>query len=133
MKTEKYEIVIGIIEGYDPDADSLSVRPDIGLRDMCILYQKISQENPIQVVSGVIDQVVTVYSQEWGSPKGGGLCYRITCQRNPVFDNDPQRFKEAVIYNTKVLKNKLKQKTVTITINDVDLVYLTGEQTIDGI
>lgn len=133
MKTEKYEIVIGIIEGYDPDADSLSVRPDIGLRDMCILYQKISQENPIQVVSGVIDQVVTVYSQEWGSPKGGELCYRITCQRNPIFDNDPQRFKEAVIYNTKVLKNKLKQKTVTITINDVDLVYLTGEQTIYGI
>lgn len=59
------------------------------------------------------------------------MCYRITCQRNPIFDDDPQRFKEAVIYNTKVLKNKLKQKTVTITINDVDLVYLTGEQTID--
>lgn len=128
MKTEKYEIVIGIIEGYDPDADSLSVRPDIGLRDMCILYQKISQENPIQVVSGVIDQVVTVYSQEWGSPKGGELCYRITCQRNPVFDNDPQRFKEAVIHNVKVLKNKLKQKTVTMTISDTDLIYFTDKK-----
>lgn len=128
MKTEKYEIVIGIIEGYDPDADSLSVRPDIGLRDMCILYQKISQENPIQVVSGVIDQVVTVYSQEWGSPKGGELCYRITCQRNPVFDNDPQRFKEAVIYNVKVLKKKLKQKTVTMTISDTDLIYFTDKK-----
>lgn len=128
MKTEKYEIVIGIIEGYDPDADSLSVRPDIGLRDMCILYQKISQENPIQVVSGVIDQVVTVYSQEWGSPKGGELCYRITCQRNPVFDNDPQRFKEAVIHNVKVLKKKLKQKTVTMTISDTDLIYFTDKK-----
>ena len=131
MKTEKYEIVIGIIEGYDPDADSLSVRPDIGLRDMCILYQKISQENPIQVVSGVIDQVVTVYSQEWGSPKGGELCYRITCQRNPVFDNDPQRFKEAVIHNVTVLKNKLKQKTFTMSISDVDIIYFTGEQPIE--
>ena len=128
MKTEKYEIIIGIIEGYDPDADSLSVRPDISLKDMCILYQNISQENPIQVVSGVIDQVVTVYSQEWGSPKGGELCYRITCQRNPVYDTNPERFKEAVIYNVKVLKKKLKQKTVTMSISDVDLIYFTDKK-----
>lgn len=128
MKTEKYEIIIGIIEGYDPDADSLSVRPDISLKDMCILYQNISQENPIQVISGVIDQVVTVYSQEWGSPKGGELCYRITCQRNPIYDTNPERFKEAVIYNVKVLKKKLKQKTVTMSISDVDLIYFTDKK-----
>ena len=128
MKTEKYEIIIGIIEGYDPDADSLSVRPDISLKDMCILYQNISQENPIQVVSGVIDQVVTVYSQEWGSPKGGELCYRITCQRNPIYDTNSERFKEAVIYNVKVLKKKLKQKTVTMSISDVELIYFTDKK-----
>ena len=74
---------------------------------------------------------MTVYSQEWGSPKGGELCYRITCQRNPIYDTNPERFKEAVIYNVKVLKKKLKQKTVTMSISDVDLIYFTGEQTID--
>lgn len=108
MITEKYEIVIGIIQGYDSSKDVRTYKPEIGLYDMCNLYQDVMESNPILKVSATIENIITVYSQEWGSPRGGELCYKISCQRNPNFDTDPDLFRQAVLHNVKVLKKKLK-------------------------
>lgn len=126
MKSEKYEIIIGFIPGYKSD-DEITQEDMIPISKFCSLYQKISEENALLKVSGVIDSVVTVYSTQYGCLVGGEPCYRITCQRNPTFDSDPSLFRKAVMENVTKLKQTLRQSTVTVSRSEVDVTYLTSK------
>ena len=124
--TEKYDIVIGFIPGYQPDV-SLSqlhnIKKDFNMDYFNNLYRKISTSNPICVVSGVIQKALVCYPKEWGCPENGEPVYTISCTRNPEFNNSELLFREAVLYNVQVLQEELKQATVNVTESMVRVYY----------
>lgn len=125
-KTEQYVIIIGFIPGYQSDISSSqlsNIKKDFNIDYFNNLYRRISKNNPIAVVSGVIQKVLVSYPVEWGCPENGEPAYKITCTRNPKFNPSSTKFREAVLYNVEELQKELRQSTVTITETDIDMYY----------
>ena len=118
MKTETYEVVIGVIPGYKPGEEIKRDDIKFDLDSISQICQEIFSENPKVVISGVIEECKVVYPVRWGAPKGGEYCFKVSFVRNPIIGIDKYDFRKAVLYNIKKLKKYFKQKTVSLTMYD---------------
>lgn len=134
-ETERYEIIIGFIPGYQPDINLSrieNIKKNNNITVINSLYRSISVKNPFVIVSAVIDETIVSYPVEWGCPYTGEPVYRITCTRNPKFNKSPEEFRSAIIYNVEELKKELKQSTVTVTESKVKMMYFTNDNESEG-
>ncbi len=119
MKTMKMIANIGICEGYGHSNEI-----DIEFEDM---YMKVAEEvfSETKIYISAISKITrTLYSKNWGCPKGGEVTYEVTSIANPEYITSIEAWKLAVIEVVQRLKKLLKQSTVTVEFMEVDLYYL---------
>jgi len=118
MKTETYEVVIGLIPGYKPGKEIKRDDIPFNIDDISKICQDLFSDNPVVVISGIIEECKVVYPIRWGAPKGGEYCFKVSFIRNPIIGIDKYDFRKAVLYNIRMLKKYFKQKTVSLTMHD---------------
>lgn len=121
--TKKATIVIGVNEGYHHNNENLDNREKLVASIWQEKARKIFEETGIYI-SCVVSASKTVYNTEWGCPVGGEDTVTITTTANPEFVKDMESWEKAVIEVTKLMKQELKQSTVTIEFETVELLYL---------
>lgn len=129
INTVEFEMVIGTVKGYEPgkEQNELDVLP---IKEVIDIYDKIATKTYEETgiyVSVVIQPCVTVYKQDWGCPKGGEPCYKISAVMNRIFNDDYKRFSEAVYANFLELKKELGQVSVTIVERQVGAEYINSK------
>ncbi len=123
MKTKKITAVIGINEGYGHNNES-SLNP---VELVSQLWQETAQtvfESCGVYVSCVATLASTVYSIDWGCPKGGEITVRLETSANPDFVKNLDKWQEIAISIIAQLKEDLKQSTVAIEVSEIDFIYL---------
>ena len=121
MKSESFEIVMGVTAGYfhnnEDQIKETEFRAD---------YQKIAgdlfNESGIYI-SAVITSGDVVYHTDWGCPAGGEKVFIIKGERNPLFVEDAEKYKEIVEEITKRLMSKYEQSTCSLTWREVEFSY----------
>lgn len=122
MKTKKMVAVIGTYPGYGHN--NMSTGRKI---NFCSLYMEIASEVFAECgiyVTAVCSETRTLYNTAWGCPKDGEVTYKVEATANPSFVQDMDAWKQACIQLIKMLKEKLKQSTVTVEFFDVELIYI---------
>lgn len=120
MKTEKFEIVMGITPGYFHNNETNKNIEQI----YSSIAKKVYEETDIYV-SATITKSSMVYHSDWGCPPNGEIVYVISGTRNPEFTNNKHLYKVAVYMIAEKFAETLKQSTCTITFQDVTLAYIT--------
>jgi len=124
MKTIKFEVVIGIVAGYDASASY--IRPEDAQKKVAQVWQEVAQfvfEKTGTYISANIRPTATVYSQEWGCPKGGEATAMVSGEANPAFIENIDSWKHAVRTVVKHVQNRLKQSTVALTFQEVENLF----------
>ena len=118
-KTDRFEVVIGVNEGYFHNNETTT-----NIYELWKKYaNEIEQKHGIYI-SALISESKVVYKDEWGCPKGDGeLIYRITGERNTKFIKNSDKYKYALEDLMELLAKKLKQTTFTISWSEVELGY----------
>lgn len=116
----KFEIIFGTVEGYfyDEDGENLKV---VG-EDLQKINKEMFEETEVYI-SGNLEQVNTIYNEDWGCPKGGEKCFKYTGTHNPEFIEE-DKWKGAVIELAKSIKEFYKQSTLTVEFQESTLHYL---------
>lgn len=121
--TKSFKIVIGVTEGYFHKNNTQK-----NVEEISELWKEIAKKQMNLsglYISAVINPSKTIYNTEWGCPKGGEDTFTITGEANPEFTPDINKWIEVVGECTRELKKQLKQSTVTIEFQDIQLAYLT--------
>lgn len=113
------KINIGICEGYNNDDEIVDDFEDY----LQIKLEKISEELGF-FISFIVYKTKTVYKKEWGCPEGGEKTYNLEATRNPVFNSDDSIWRDQIIRIVRILKEELKQSTVTLQFIPIDIVYM---------
>lgn len=121
MKSESFEIVMGVTTGYfhnnEDQIKEIEFRAD---------YQKIAgdlfNESGIYI-STIITSGDVVYHTDWGCPAGGEKVFIIKGERNPLFVEDAEKYKNIVEEITKRLMSKYEQTTCSLTWREVEFSY----------
>lgn len=124
-EVEKFELVIGYVEGYDEENIQKKNEYE-DLDKFNSLYYEIAQkvfEEDGTFVTALIKKARVVYP---GCPRGEEV-YIIEGSRNSYFTPDPQRYKNAVNRVARILAAELNQTTFSITWNDVNYNYFKKE------
>ena len=69
------------------------------------------------------------YKKEWGCPSeiGGEDCICIEILRNPKFNSDPVKWKDACLELMRELKASLNQSTISVQFFNIEMHYLFTE------
>ena len=126
MKSESFEIVMGVTAGYfhnnEDQFKEVEFRAD---------YQKIAgdlfNESGIYV-SAVIATGDVVYHTDWGCPAGGEKVFIIKGERNPIFVEDAEKYRNVVEEITKKLISKYEQNTCSLTWKEVEFSYFQNQE-----
>lgn len=120
MKTEKFEIILGVVPGYFHDNEN---EGDFSFgKKLQAIQASIFKDTGLYV--GVVWRPAMVsYSTEWGCPLGGERVYQLSGTRNPEFAQDKEVYRKAVELLTKVLIDVFHQVTATLEWQEVDLTY----------
>lgn len=120
MVTDKFKFTIGVTEGYFHNNENANIVNFAALVDLCA--KQIEKQNGIYIAFNILP-AITVYKSEWGCPTGGENTYTLSAIRNPRFNNDCMIWKSCCRDVMKLLKQKLKQTTVTCEFTDVNIEY----------
>ncbi|WP_066506970.1 hypothetical protein [Abyssisolibacter fermentans] len=120
-KTLCFKITTGVNKGYFHNNDK---RNSLDL--VCSIWQSIAgneyNESGIYITAAAVEGKV-IYNELWGCPKGGEDIVILSGMMNKEFVKDKKLWKETVLKLTKILKDELKQNTITCEFNDVDFYY----------
>ena len=111
---------IGVCAGYNNTKEEISDFSSYLQNKL----EEICKETNIYV-SFIVYPTTTVYKKEWGCPSGGEKTYNIESTRNPKFSKDEWGWKKDVMFIIKLLKNELKQSTITLQFIPVEMLYMT--------
>ena len=133
MRTEKYEVTVGIIAGYQPNLSKYDTSVKEKIFDMGYindLHHTINEMNNVidGGVSAEIQKVTVNYAKKYGCPEGGEPCYKFTYIRNTLYVEDPNLFRKAVMFNVAALQRVLQQVTVTMVESDVMMYYFKKDE-----
>lgn len=120
MKTEKFEIILGVVPGYFHDNKS---EDDNAFGEKLQEVQASIFKDTGLYVSVVWRPAMVSYHTDWGCPVGGEKVYQITGTRNPEFVQDAVVYHKVVELFTKRLMKEFSQTTVTLEWQNVDLTY----------
>ena len=121
MKTEKFEIILGVVPGYFHNNES---EGDKAFGEKLQEVQKGVYDETGLYISVVWRPAMVSYHTEWGCPNGGEKVYQITGTRNPEFCQDENVYHKVTELFAKRLMDKFRQSTVTLEWQEVDLIYL---------
>lgn len=120
MKTEKFEIILGVVPGYFHGNETKG--DEAFGKKLQAIQASIFKDTGLYV--GVVWRPAMVsYSTEWGCPLGGERVYQLSGTRNPEFAQDKEVYRKAVELLTKVLIDVFHQVTATLEWQEVDLTY----------
>lgn len=117
MNTEKFQFTIGVTEGYFHNNENSNM-DFAALVDLCA--REVEEKDGIYISFNILPSI-TVYKSEWGCPTGGENTYTLSAIRNPKFNGDCMIWKTCCRDVMLLLKEKLKQTTVTCEYSDVDI------------
>lgn len=123
MKTIKFFATVGVVAGYQGINNISNLE---ALEIVSKVWQEKAKEvfNKSQVyISAIISPSNAIYHTDWGCPVGGEIITSITGECNPEFVN-VEKYKENVLDVLNLVKDELKQSTVQITFQEVELFYL---------
>lgn len=132
MKTDRCEFTIGVVPGYYNDHGPIYnflniIRGAFIARDFTHTVQDVSEtickETNIYI-SWNISKTKTVYRDKWGCPPNGESTYTLSAVRNPEFESDSEKWKDAVMKCINILKDIMGQKTVSVIFSEVEFYYL---------
>ena len=121
-KTEKFEIILGVVLGYFHNNESSE--DDKAFGEKLQEVQAGIFDDTGLYVSVVWRPAMVSYHEAWGCPKGGEKVYQITGTRNPAFVADANVYKKVVDLFAERLMDKFQQSTLTLEWQNVDLTYL---------
>ena len=113
------KICIGICEGYNNNKEKIDDFEDW----LQIRLEQLSEKLGFYI-SFVVYEIKTIYKKEWGCPDGGEKTYNLEATRNPVFNSDDDLWRNQVVQIIHILKEELKQSTVTLQFIPIDIVYM---------
>ena len=122
MKTEKFEIILGVVPGYFHNNNHAEGEYSFGVKLQGV-QAKVYDETGLYI-SVVVRPVKVSYHTDWGCPVGGEDVFQITGTRNPEFCEDGLVYRKVVELFSKRLMNEFSQSTVTLEWQEVDLTYL---------
>lgn len=121
--TTSVKICMGICEGYDNKNEEVKDFEKYLQNKL----EKIAEDLGFYI-SFIIYETKTIYKKEWGCPDGGEKTYNLEATRNPVFNSDDTIWRDQVLQVIRILKNDLKQSTVTLQFIPVEIVYMKSEK-----
>lgn len=121
MKSKKFQATIGINPGYFHNNEKY-----VDFEHLLSHASDLIQEETGIYVSWIVYPSKTIYKTEWGCPDGGEVTYSIESTANPNFAPDMDLWIDSATRIIKYLMKELEQSTITITINEVDFIYLTN-------
>lgn len=113
------KICIGVCEGYNNDEEEIDDFEEYLQKKLEDLSEKLGF-----FISFIVYETKTIYKKEWGCPDGGEKTYNFEATRNPVFNSDDDIWKDQIIQIISILKEDLKQSTVTVQFIPIDIVYM---------
>lgn len=120
MKTEKFEIILGVVPGYFHGNET---KGDEAFGKKLQAIQASVYKDTGLYVSVVWRPAMVSYHTDWGCPVGGEKVYQITGTRNPEFYQDANVYRKVTELFAKVLVDVFHQTTVTLEWQEVDLTY----------
>ena len=123
-QTEQFTATVGINEGYLHDNPQ---SPEEALEYFAKLWSgialKVEKELgifvPVRANSGKV-----IYQAEKGCPEGGEDVLILQGTRNPYHTADSGKWREAVVTIVEEVKAELKQTTVQVIFQSIDLVFM---------
>lgn len=135
MKTDKCEFTIGVNPGYHSKYKFFHnakyyIKGIINSRKFISRIQTASRF--VRDMTGIyvswdVKKQKTVYAPEWGCPPKGECTYVLSAVRNPLFETDSDKWKDAVSRCIKALKKLNNQTTVSVCFSEVDFQYFTNK------
>jgi hypothetical protein len=135
MKTIKFFVSLGILEGYGHDnaQNVLQAQAIVG-RAWQEAAAKVSARwleqdggekagAKIQYASAIISPAHAVYDPKWGCPEGGEIAVLITGEANPAY-TDLHRYKDLVKQTLIETGKLLKQSTTQVSFLEGDFEYI---------
>ena len=120
--SEQWTISLGINAGYSLEGQTL-----LPEAEMAELYreeaERVMEETGIYI-SANMAPARSLYRSEWGCPAGGEHIYCFTGCRNPQFA-EKEPYRAALELLARRLKKRLGQSAVYLTVQAVELEYLT--------
>lgn len=113
------KINLGVCAGYNNDNEEVDDFENYLQKRL----EKLSEELGFYIPF-IVYEVKTVYKKEWGCPDGGEKTYNLEATRNPKFEMDDKKWREEVLKIISVLKEELKQSTVTLQFIPIEIVYM---------
>ena len=130
--TVKYEITIGVLEGYNFDKvteTDIYTLIDTALEKWKEYAAEFYSLTDIYISAIGLYQCSALYNEAWGCPKYGEPIVRFDCTLNPEFVKNPNIYEDGIIYISKKLQEFFKQYTVNITkIHQTSVCYLKKEE-----
>lgn len=120
--------VCGVHPGYGENQGGAPEKFTATLQE---LSKKVFEERGIYC-SFVVNSSKTIYHTEWGCPVGGEDTFSVSTLYNPAFPppgaNTPEEgaemFTAAAIQVLEMLKEELKQSTLSVVVSPVEMLYL---------
>ena len=126
IKSESFEIVMGVTAGYFHNNENQDKEVEFKSE-----YQRIAGElysDSGVYISAVITSGDVIYHTDWGCPVGGEKVFVIRGDRNPLFMEDEEKYKEVVEEITQRLMNKYDQSTCSLTWKEVSFTYFQKQE-----
>ena len=119
-KTEKFEIVMGVVAGY---FHNNKTEGDKSFGEKLQQLQAEVMDSTGLYVGVVWRPAMVSYSTDWGCPVGGEKVYQLSGTRNPEFAEDSGKYREAVELLCTKLMECFRQSTATLEWQNVELSY----------
>lgn len=125
IETERYTITVGTTPGYFHNNER-APNEHFDLSDIIAKANELCEK--IKAESGVFPTFIAtvgkaVYPKKFGCPDGGEFVVVLSGERNPVFEDHPQKNEVAWITLARALQETFRQTTIRLVIEPVRLYY----------
>ncbi len=125
VRTTKFEVVIVV-----PDDVFSNGKLENQVEKMIERWKEYAKEYYDKTgiyVSTIANEGKAIYHNEWGCPYGGERTITFNCTPNYYFINDINKYEIGIYYIIGKLKKEFKQHTITVTIMDTYMQYITDD------
>lgn len=122
MKTERFEIIMGVVAGYFHNNEKSEGDKSFGEK-LQEVQESVFNDTGLYI-SCIWKPAKVSYHVAWGCPVGGEDVFQISGTRNPAFVQDKEVYRKVVELLTKKLMETFHQKTATLEWQETELNYL---------